>query len=92
VDAAGIQRSDSLLGTRAGAPRFALLLDQSGSDVSGRGFFARAIAYPQAVQRSRAYLQRGFGVACVTLAVTAPLAGQPGVLCCDVVWRAAQAH
>lgn len=92
VDAAGIQRSDNLPGARAGVPRFALLLDQPGADVSGRGFFVRAVAYPAAVQRSRAYLQRGFGVACVTLAVTAPLAGQPGVLCCDVIWRAAPAH
>lgn len=88
VDSDGIQRSDSLLGVHAGRPRFAMLLDQQGSDVSQRGFFARAIANPDAVQRSRAYLQRGFGVACVTLAVTAPLAGTPGVLCCDVAWRA----
>ncbi len=91
VDADGVQRSENLLGSRAGAPRFALLLDQPGSDVSGRRFFVRAIAYPGAVQRSRVYLQRGFGVACVTLAVTAPLAGRAGVLCCDVAWRTAQA-
>ena len=84
LDVDGIQRSDSLLGAKAGRPRFAMLLDQAGADVSGRGFFARAVANPDSVQRSRAYLQRGFGVACVTLAVTAPLAGAPGVLCCDV--------
>jgi EAL domain-containing protein (putative c-di-GMP-specific phosphodiesterase class I) len=88
LDSDGIQRSDSLLGVNAVRPRFAMLLDRPGSDVSGRGFFARAIANPDSVQRSRAYLQRGFGVACVTLAVTAPLAGAPGVLCCDVAWRA----
>lgn len=88
LDGNGIQRSDSLLGAHAGRPRFAMLLDQPGSDVSGRGFFARAIASPDSVQRSRAYLQRGFGVACVTLALTAPLAGAPGVLCCDLAWRA----
>jgi hypothetical protein len=88
LDSDGIQRSDSLLGVNAIRPRFAMLLDRPGSDVSGRGFFARAIANPDSVQRSRAYLQRGFGVACVTLAVTAPLAGAPGVLCCDLAWRA----
>lgn len=88
LDVDGIQRSDSLLGARAGRPRFAMLLDQPGADASGRGFFARAVANPDSVQRSRAYLQRGFGVACVTLAVTASLAGAPGVLCCDVAWRA----
>lgn len=88
LDGDGIQCSDSLLGVHAGQPRFAMLLDQQGSDASGRGFFARAIANPDTVQRSRAYLQRGFGVACVTLALTAPLAGTPGVLCCDLAWRA----
>src|SRR3546814_10936824 len=61
LDIDGIQRSDSLLGARAGRPRFAMLLDQPGADASGRGFFARAVANPDSVQRSRAYLQRGFG-------------------------------
>lgn len=88
LDGDGIQRSDSVLGARAGQPRFAMLLDRAGADASGRGFFARAVANPDSVQRSRAYLQRGFGAACVTLAVTAPLDGAPGVLCCDVAWRA----
>ena len=88
LDVDGIQRSDNLLGVNAVRPRFAMLLDQPGADASGRGFFARAVANPDSVQRSRAYLQRGFGVACVTLAVTASLAGAPGVLCCDVAWRA----
>ena len=84
VDCAGVQRSDSLLGRQAGRPRFAPLLDRPGSEVSERGVFTRAVADPDAVQCSRVHLQRGFGVACVTLAVTAPLAGQPGVLCCEV--------
>ena len=87
LDSDGVQRGDSLLGTQAAAPRFPMLLDQNGADASERGFFARAIAHPQAVQMSRPYLQRGFGVACVTAAVTADLAGAPGVLCCDVAWR-----
>lgn len=88
LDEAGVQRSESLLGTRVGRPRFGMLLPQQGADVSGRGFFARAIAHPDQVQVSRAHLQRGFGVACITLAVTAPQAGTPGVLCCDLAWRA----
>ena len=84
VDGDGIQRVDSLLGSRAARPRFGVLLDQAGADVAGRGFFQRAIGSPDSVQRSRAYLQRGFGVPCVTLAMTARLAGAPGVLCCDL--------
>lgn len=87
LDSDGVQRGDSLLGAQAVAPRFPMLLDQNGADASERGFFARAIAHPQAVQVSRPYLQRGFGVACVTAAVTADLAGAPGVLCCDVAWQ-----
>jgi EAL domain-containing protein (putative c-di-GMP-specific phosphodiesterase class I) len=87
VDADGVQRSDSLLGRHAGRPRFAPLLQQSGADVSGCGFFVRALANPGAVQRSRVHLQRGFGVPCVSLAGTAPLAGRPGVLCCEVALR-----
>ena len=86
LDSDGVQRGDSLIGAQARAPRFPVLLDQPGADLSERGFFARAMAHPQVVQVSRAYLQRGFGVACVTLAVTASLAGMPGVLCCDVAW------
>lgn len=87
LDSDGVQRSDSLLGTQAVVPRFPMLLDRNGADASERAFFARAIAHPQAVQVSRPYLQRGFGVACVTAAVTARLAGAPGVLCCDVAWQ-----
>jgi hypothetical protein len=79
-----VQRGDSLLGAHAGQPRFALLLDESGADASGRGFFRRALESPHTLQRSRAYLQRGFGMACVTLAITANVGGAPGVLCCDV--------
>jgi len=86
LDIDGVQRGDSLIGAQACAPRFPALLDQPGADLSERGFFARAMAHPQVVQLSRAYLQRGFGVACVTLAVTASLAGVPGVLCFDVAW------
>jgi hypothetical protein len=87
LDSDGVQRTDSLVGTQAAPPRFPMLLDGAGTDLSERGFFARAMAHPQVVQVSRPYLQRGFGVACVTLAVTASLAGAPGVLCCDVAWQ-----
>ena len=87
LDSDGVQRGDSLLGAQSVTPRFPMLLDQSGADASERGFFARAIAHPRAVQLSRPYLQRGFGVACVTAAVTAELTGTPGVLCCDVAWQ-----
>lgn len=83
----GVQRSDNLLGTQVAPPRFAMLLDQPGTDLSDSGLFARAIAHPQVVQVSRPYLQRGFGVACVTVAITADLAGAPGVLCCDLAWQ-----
>ena len=87
LDSDGVQRTDNLVGTQAAPPRFPMLLDRVGADLSERGFFARAMAHPQAVQVSRPYLQRGFGVACVTLAVTASLTGTPGVLCCDVAWQ-----
>ena len=87
LDQDGIQRSDNVMGTQACKPRFPILLEQHGSDASECGYFARAIAHSDAVQTSRAHLQRGFGVACVTLAVTAPLAGMPGVLCCDLAWQ-----
>ncbi|MGK2940550.1 MAG: EAL domain-containing protein [Immundisolibacter sp.] len=90
LDRDGIQRGDSVMGTQASAPRFPLLLDQHGADASESGYFARAVARPDAVQISRAHLQRGFGVACLTLAVTAPLAGVPGVLCCDLAWGSDQ--
>mgnify|MGYP003386975361 CR=1 FL=1 len=86
LDSDGVLRGDSLIGAQACAPRFPMLLDQPGADLSERGFFARAMAHPQVVQVSRTYLQRGFGVPCVTLAVTASRAGTPGVLCCDVAW------
>lgn len=89
LDGDGVQRGDSLPGHHAGRPRFALLLDQSGADASGRGFFKRALASPGTVQRSRAYLQRGFGVPCVTLAITAGVGGVAGVLCCDMALQPA---
>jgi EAL domain-containing protein (putative c-di-GMP-specific phosphodiesterase class I) len=87
LDSDGVQRGNSLLGTQSVTPRFPMLLDQDGADASERGFFARAIAHPQVVQVSRPYLQRGFGVACVTVAITANVAGAPGVLCCDLAWQ-----